>query len=102
MPAPVQPKQYRSNNVAFTGTATLPALTLLVLNGVSNFTVTPKITGDALAAGECITVTPASALPAGLNISYAIATGANAVQIGFSAPIAIAGSSMGFTVVAHR
>lgn len=89
-------------NVFFAGTAPLPALTLLVLNGVSNFTVSPKLAGDALAAGECITVTPASALPAGLNISYAIATGTNTVQIGFSAPIAIAGSSMAFTVVAHR
>lgn len=89
-------------NIAFTGTGMLPTLTLLLGNGLSNFTVSPKIAGDVLAAGECITVTPASALPAGLNISYAVVTANNAVQIAFSASIAITGASMAWTVVAHR
>ena len=89
-------------NAFFTGTGNLPTITLLVLNGTSTITVVPKVSGDSLAAGEVITVTPASALPAGLNISYAIVTGTNTVQIGFSAAIAIASSSMAWTVVAHR
>lgn len=102
MVAPVQPKQYRSNNVFFSGSASLPILTLLVGNGTSTVAVTPKIAGDVLAIGECITVTPATALPAGLNISYAIVTALNTVQIAFSAPIAITGATMAWTVVAHR
>lgn len=89
-------------NAFFTGTANLPALALLLGNGNSPVAVTSKIVGDALATGECITVTPASALPLGLNISYAIVTATNTVQIGFSASFAISGASMGWTVVADR
>lgn len=98
---PVQPKQVRSTNAAFTGSANLPTLTLLG-SGTSTVTVAPKLVGDVLAVGECITVTPASALPAGLNVAYAIVTAANTVQIGFSALVAITGASMAWTVVAHR
>lgn len=102
MPAPVDRKQYRSNNIAFSGAALLPALTLLIGSGVSTVTVTPRLTGDVLVPGDCITVTPASRLPAGLNVSYAIVADTNKVEIGFTAAIAVAGSSMTWTVVAHR
>jgi hypothetical protein len=86
----------------FTGTANLPALTILLGNGTSTVTVTPRLAGDVLAAGEPICVTPSAALPAGLNIAYALVTDTNKVVIGFSAAVAISGASMGWTVVALR
>ncbi|WP_449411115.1 hypothetical protein [Methylobacterium komagatae] len=86
----------------FTGSANLPAITLLIGNGTSTFAVTPRVTGDVLVAGEPIVVSPGVALPAGLNIAYAIVTGQNTVQIAFSAAVAITVSSVAWTVVALR
>jgi hypothetical protein len=86
----------------FTGSANLPAITLLVGNGISTVTVAPRVQGDVLVPGEPITVTPAIPLPAGLNIAYAIATGPLTVQIAFSAAVAITVSSVAWTVVALR
>lgn len=89
-------------NAFFTGTAALPALTLLVTTGISTVTVTPAVAGDSLAIGEVITVVPTSALPAGLNISYAVVTATNVVQIGFTATLAISLTSQSWRVCAHR
>jgi len=89
-------------NIAYTGTATLPALTIGNLFATVTFTVTPKIAGDVVAAGACITATPGVALANGLNISYAIVTANNTVQIGFTAGIAINAGSVPFTIVEHR
>ena len=89
-------------NVFFNGTATLPALSLLGLAGATTFTVAPRLTGDVLSAGECITVTPAVALTQGLNIAYALVTATNQVQIGLSATVAVNLSTAVFTVCAHR
>lgn len=86
----------------FTGSASLPAITLLVGNGVSTVTVAPRVSGDVLTVGEPITVTPGVPLPAGLNIAYAIATGPLTVQIAFSAAVAITVTSVSWTVVALR
>lgn len=102
LPQQLQASDTLNCNVFFTGAALLPALTLLIGSGISTVTVSPKLTGDVLVPGDCITVTPASALPAGLNISYAVVTANNTIQIGFTAAVAIAGSSMSWTVVAHR
>ncbi len=86
----------------FSGTATLPALSLVGLAGVTTFTVTPVVAGDVLAAGECIAVTPAARLPGGLNIAYALAVGANQVEIGLTATLAVGLSTMTFKVCALR
>jgi hypothetical protein len=91
MPAPIDRKQYRSNH--------LPAISALGLAGKTTFDVTPKVQGDALAAGDPISVTPGSALPAGLNIAYAIVVAANRVEIGLSSTLALAAGAMPFTVV---
>lgn len=99
---PRQPKQYRSANGRFSGTANLPGLTLLITNGISTVAVTPAVSGDSLQPGEPIAVTPAAPLPAGLNIAYALVTSINTVQIGLSASVAISGASMSWTVVALR
>ncbi|GJE42072.1 hypothetical protein [Methylobacterium soli] len=101
LPQRLQPGDTINANAFFTGTANLPAL-LLIGQGTSTVTVTPKIAGDVLAVGECITATPALPLPAGLNIAYATVTAPNTVQIGFTAAIAIAGTAMAWTIVAHR
>ena len=89
-------------NAFFTGTAALPTLTALVTTGTSTVTVTPAVAGDSLAAGEVITVMPTSALPAGLNVSYAVVTATNTVQIGFTATLAISLTSQAWRVCAHR
>lgn len=89
-------------NALFTGTATLPALTLLLTNSVATFTVAPLVAGDVLAVGEPITVTPAADLPGGLNLAWARVSAANQVRIGLTSTLAIALSTMTFTVVAAR
>ncbi len=98
----LQPGDTTGINAFFTGTAALPALTLLITTGTSTVTVTPAVAGDSLAVGEVITVVPTSALPAGLNISYAVATATNTVQIGFTATLAISLTSQSWRVCAHR
>lgn len=104
MTLPVQPKQVRSTNAIFTTPSTaLPAVTLLAPSSVTLTVFTPRVAGDALAAGEPITVTPSAALPGGLNVSYAIVTATNTVVIGLASTVSIAvGSSVAWTVVAHR
>lgn len=102
LPQQLQAGDTVNASVFFTGTANLPALTLLLGSGITTVVVTPKIAGDVLAAGECITVTPTAPLPAGLNIAYALVTAANTVQIGVSASVAISGAPMTWTVAAHR
>jgi hypothetical protein len=89
-------------NAFFTGTATLPALSALGLAGSATFTVAPRVTGDTLAVGECITVTPAVALASGLNIAWAIVSGQNQVQVGLTATLAVSLSTVAFTVCALR
>ncbi|GJD88161.1 hypothetical protein BHAOGJBA_1674 [Methylobacterium hispanicum] len=89
-------------NALFTGVATLPALTLLLAASTTTFTVVPAVTGDALLAGEPITVTPAADIPAGLNIAWARVVATNQVRIGLTANVALALSTMAFSVVATR
>lgn len=89
-------------NAIFRGTATLPALTLLLTNSTTTFTVTPVAAGDVLAVGEPITVTPGADLPGGLNIAWARVTAPNQVRIGLTSTLALALSTMPFTVVAAR
>jgi len=86
-------------NQFFTGTATLPTLSALGLAGKTTFDVVPRVTGDALAVGDAISVTPGAALQAGLNIAYAIVVAANRVEVGMSSTLAIAAGSMPFTVI---
>jgi hypothetical protein len=102
LPQQLQPADTTGINAFFTGTAALPALTLLITTGTSTLTVAPAVAGDSLAAGEVITVVPTTPLPAGMNISYALVTAANTVQIGFTATLAIALSSVTWRVCAHR
>lgn len=89
-------------NAFFTGTATLPALSLLGLAGTATFAVSPRVAGDALAVGECIAVTPAVALAGGLNIAWAIVVAPNQVQVGLTATLAVSLSTVVFTVCALR
>lgn len=99
---PVQPKQYRSSNAIFAGTATLPALTLATATSTTTFTVTPVVSGDSLASGEPINVTPAGDLPNGLNIAWARVIATNQVRIGLTTTLALTLSTMTFNVVATR
>lgn len=86
-------------NQFFSGTAALPALSALGLAGKATFNVSPLVAGDALAAGDAIAVTPSAALPAGLNIAYALVVSANRVEVGLSSTLALVAGSMSFTVV---
>lgn len=90
------------SNAIFTGTGTLPALTLLLTASTTTFTVAPVVSGDVLAVGEPITVTPAADLPNGLNIAWARVVAANQVRVGLTTTLALTLSTMTFTVVAAR
>lgn len=80
----------------------LPALTALGSTTIT-LTVTPRVAGDVLAVGEVVIVTPSAALPAGLNIAYAVVTAANKVEIGLSAVLGIAlGQSRAWAICALR
>lgn len=89
-------------NAFFTGVATLPALTLLLTASTTTFTVVPAILGDVLQVGDPITITPAADLPGGLNIAWARVVATNQVRIGLTANVAIALSTMTFSVAAPR
>ncbi|WP_066918135.1 hypothetical protein [Methylobacterium sp. CCH5-D2] len=89
-------------NATFTAPAS--ALPLLTALGATTITlaVTPKASGDSLQPGEVLVATPSAALPAGLNIAYAIATDVNTVVIGLSATLAVAAATRAWTIVALR
>ena len=90
-------------NATFTAAAAaLPLLTALSATTIT-LTVTPRATGDILQPGEVIVATPSAALPAGLNIAYAIVTDVNSVVIGLSATLAlVVAASRAWTIVALR
>ena len=87
----------------FTGSSTLPAVTVS-LGAVLVVPVAPVTAGDALAAGEDVSVQPTGDLPGGMNIAWWWVSAANTVRIGLSTTVAIAAgtSSIGWRVTAHR
>ena len=90
----------------FTGTITPPALALLGSSTVTVAGLTPLVQGDALAAGETITlhINQGSTLPTGMVVSFEPqVTAPNTVTVKIAALVALsAGSAVPVTVVAHR
>lgn len=99
---PVQPKQYRSSNARFTGTASIPAILALGTSSVT-FAVTPAAANDSLAVGEPIDAYSVGAdLPSGVILGQARVTAANTVKLTFLAVLAVGLTSINWTIIANR
>ena len=92
-----------NTNAKFTSASTaLPTIALLGSQDIT-ITVVPAITGDALAAGEAVTVAMPANMPAGLVIGGIRASATNTVVIRLFATVAFSlGTAVVWTVVAQR
>ncbi|MDE4912791.1 hypothetical protein PQI07_19090 [Methylobacterium sp. 092160098-2] len=74
----------------FTASATLPSLTVLSPISLTLTGLKPARLGDMLKAGETVLVEPATPLPAGVNLSAAVATADGAVSLQLTASLSVA------------
>lgn len=88
----------------FTASAKLPAITALQPVTLALTSLTPARPGDVLRKGEPVTVTPATALPAGVNIAaaYVPADGTVAVQLTTGISIALGTVPVAWGITVHR
>jgi hypothetical protein len=95
----VQPKQVKSHNRFYSGSASLPVLSL---GGATVMLVTavPATTGDVLKAGTFVQANPTARLPAGLNISYCVVENDNVVTVGLTANISIGAQTINWVFCA--
>ena len=102
LPQQLQSADTTGINAVFSGTATTPVLAVLGSQDIT-VTVAPAVSGDALVAGEHVSVTMPSNLPAGLAISGVRAASATTVVIRLIAVVAVTtGTSVTWSVTAHR
>ncbi len=88
----------------FTASAKLPAITALQPVTLTLASLVPARAGDVLRKGEPVTVTPATALPAGVNIAAAFvpADGSVAVQLTTGISIALGTVPIAWSITVHR
>lgn len=88
----------------FTALAKLPAITALQPVTLTLASLVPARAGDVLRKGEPVTVTPAAALPAGVNIAAAFvpADGTVAVQLTTGISIALGTVPIAWSITVHR